>query len=915
MRHLISGAKWWKFDFHTHTPASMDYREKELSPREWLLACMKAGIDCVAITDHNTGDWIEKLRNELRSLKNSEVKPEEYRDLYLFPGVEITANNGVHILAIFDPESPQGIVDALLGKIEFRIDKKGTSDAVTTFSPEKVISEIHNLKGVAIPAHVDQSGGIFTVLIGTTLRQLLEVDNLLAIELKDIAYKKPDIYTQSRPNLSEVIGSDSHHPNTIGQNFTWIKMSNPSISALKLALHDGEDGIIRCENAVQDPNSIQNRYFIKSLRVSNGFTLGNGTPLQVEFSPWLTSIIGGRGSGKSTVINFLRIALDRKSGMPDEIQSEFDKFNKIGERNKPGMLRANTCLEVKIVKDGKQYLLFWEQGKQGKYTLQSIEDDESHCSDPIEITNINELFPVHIFNQKELYTLTNDTSKLLELIDSQFEKNKWKEEKESLVSDWLDINSKYRRLKETIKQEANIRAQLQMLQNEVKNYEEGNYKDILNKYKKLTEVKSFFDELSTIQNERNQKLGEVKGEFEKGLPTPPEYSFSNDDREYIEKVRQTNERVKELLTEASNLLAESSGLLYNQRVEQLSWSKEYSQVSYEFRNIQSHLRDLQIPSYDLLIKKKSELEVQLAQVVSAKEKLIEIENQRTETYKQIIEKEKELREQRRNVIARWSQIYNPENTVLSIELKVMGNLKSSEKSFREIIRKTGGEFERDILTSDDSNNYSGIIARIADANDDNKWDTRREELRKLLRSDESNKNGFDLRFIRHISELKQKTPEDIDKLMIWTPEDEVILKLNKGGILQDISTGSAGERTAGMLGLLLALNDNPLIIDQPEDDLDTRLISNFVVESFKKLKQNRQLIIVTHNPNITVNANSDNVLHMDFHYGQIVNAGCGALQEEKIRNAVCEIMEGGKNALEKRYYKISKALRNTHSSI
>jgi predicted metal-dependent phosphoesterase TrpH len=49
MRHLISGAKWWKFDFHTHTPASMDYREKELSPREWLLACMKAGIDCVAI--------------------------------------------------------------------------------------------------------------------------------------------------------------------------------------------------------------------------------------------------------------------------------------------------------------------------------------------------------------------------------------------------------------------------------------------------------------------------------------------------------------------------------------------------------------------------------------------------------------------------------------------------------------------------------------------------------------------------------------------------------------------------------------------------------------------------------------------------------------------------------------------------
>ncbi len=49
--------------------------------------------------------------------------------------------------------------------------------------------------------------------------------------------------------------------------------------------------------------------------------------LKTEFSPWLTTVIGGRGSGKSTIVNYLRIALARIDEMPDEVQAEFNKFN------------------------------------------------------------------------------------------------------------------------------------------------------------------------------------------------------------------------------------------------------------------------------------------------------------------------------------------------------------------------------------------------------------------------------------------------------------------------------------------------------------------------------------------------------------------------------------------------------------
>lgn len=65
----VFGARWWRFDFHTHTPASQDYgkgpNQEEIrgrSPIDWLLDFMHAEVDCIAVTDHNTGAWIDPLK-------------------------------------------------------------------------------------------------------------------------------------------------------------------------------------------------------------------------------------------------------------------------------------------------------------------------------------------------------------------------------------------------------------------------------------------------------------------------------------------------------------------------------------------------------------------------------------------------------------------------------------------------------------------------------------------------------------------------------------------------------------------------------------------------------------------------------------------------------------------------------------
>ena len=110
------GAKWWKFDFHTHTPASDDFlrgcsqdEKNTVTPEFWLRKFMEKGVDCVAITDHNSGEWIDKLKEKLEQICTD--NPEWYRPLWLFPGVEISVHGGFHVLAIFDPViKPQAVI-------------------------------------------------------------------------------------------------------------------------------------------------------------------------------------------------------------------------------------------------------------------------------------------------------------------------------------------------------------------------------------------------------------------------------------------------------------------------------------------------------------------------------------------------------------------------------------------------------------------------------------------------------------------------------------------------------------------------------------------------------------------------------------------------------------------------------------
>nr|WP_028591468.1 AAA family ATPase [Paenibacillus massiliensis] len=904
---IYHGARWWKFDFHTHTPKSIDYGKgsnytvlQQRTPREWLLDYMGKEIDCVAVTDHNSGHWIDVLKNELATMREEQV--EGFREITIFPGVEITVHGNIHLLAIFDPSETSEHISNLLARCEY-FGQSGDSDQCTRKSFNEVVEIILQMKGLPIPAHVDTVRGLFVEEQGNSLRTCLTTDGLLAIQVCNINYNKPQIYIDSKLVFAEIAGSDSHHPDSAGSSFTWVKMESPNLEALRLALHDGEDGIIRNDVLTTNPNDVRERFYIQSIEVTNGAKAGRGRKLNISFSPWLNTIIGGRGSGKSSIIEYMRLPFNKVNGLPEKIDEQFIEFNKIPkERGKTGMLTDSTVIRVQMHKDGREIALKWENNK----IIEEQLNEDGVWERKVESSNIDSRFPVRIFSQKHLYSLTEDPNHILKIIDEQFDKNSWIEEKEELTKKWMQSRAKQRDLKSKISEKGNIKAELEDTLAKMKVFEESGYKTLLEEYQKTQATNN------TILNSVS-KVDTFMVTLKDIIKDAPPYLFDEEcfsslDKNSIDMLRVQSieyEAIKntlvQLVSRTNQLIEKTKGV-----VDYIPWQQtrmENEQKYSEFVRKLEEQGEKNPNAYGELSSKSHLLQQKLKDIAALEEQFTEQDKIVKQYLNDIHAHEIQLRTQRNNVISRWQGT----NSSVKMCLSIMGDLDNAETSFRSLIRRPGTEFARDILERDDEGNpIRGCLLNIT--NSTSAWESRQELIIRLLRANEEESQNFNKPFVKHLTSLKINTPEDIDRLFVWYPEDKISLKLVTNRKEEDIETGSAGQRTAAMLSLMLLLDDSPIIIDQPEEDLDTKRITDLVVTELRRFKTKQQVIVITHNPNIPVNGAAENIIQMNFENGQIYNQVSGALQKNDVREAVCNIMEGGKDALDKRYFRISRAM-------
>jgi hypothetical protein len=501
------GSRWWKCDFHTHTPASSDYGAgtdqttlKQRTPREWLSDYIAAGVECVAVTDHNCGDWIDPLKAELAQMRGEGVVGADR--LHLFPGVELTIT-GAHYLAIFKNTATTRMIQDLLAVARCDNNTQNAS-AFCTESVTNVCKEVLARGGVFIPAHVDCSNtGAFKPTALSAIDPILKLEGVLAMEVAGAGYVLPGAYQAAKLHWTSILGSDAHHPaapgglpagrriSYPGSHWTWIKMGTndtgvPTLDSLKLALIDGPEVSVRRSDEPGLPANlnVEPDDAIESIEIASTRVMGNGAPQSVTFSPWLTSLVGGRGSGKSTVIHFLRLALRRESelehvGTNSEIFKAFDRFRRKGLG---GVVTDQTKIQVIYRHQGMRYRLHWPSVV-GADDVQ--EWDESATPPDWKTAASQEIisrFPVRIFSQGQIAALAGERSgPLMEIIDqavgSREWRARWDEEERSLFK----LRTKVRELRAKLKDRDRTVAALEDVGRKLMRFEAAEHAKVLRK--------------------------------------------------------------------------------------------------------------------------------------------------------------------------------------------------------------------------------------------------------------------------------------------------------------------------------------------------------------------------------------------------------------------------------------------------
>ena len=867
----FAGARWWKFDFHTHTPAS-DF-QGTVTSESWLKAFMDQEIDCVAITDHNSGDWIDDLKQKLAKLK--ENKPDWYRPLYLFPGVEISTHSNVHILAIFGCDKNKGDIDGLLGAVGYPLEAKGSSNAVTSKSITEVVDEITERGGISIPAHADKKKGVFQ-LQGPTLERVLENKNTYAMELRDSNHPKPQLYTDKKVQWVEVNGSDTHSfsDDRFG-TFTWIKMDEPpSIDGLELALIDGVASVNR--NMHDDPN-LPPEYFIEDLEICKAKYIGRSKPLNCQFSPFLNTIIGGRGSGKSTLLEFMRLVLRRDKDIPKTLKEESRRYF---DAEEDSLLIEDSKISLIYCKGEMRYRLNWSAKADCPSLEEEKDGDWTSC-----LGEIKSLFPAYIYSQKQIFELAKNPRALIGIIDEapEVDAETFKAQHRELVNQYKQIEGKQRELNEKITRENRLLGECHDLTRQIEEIEKSAHEAVLQNYRKREQQLNEFDNLESEWEEMSRRLAETR---EGIAPAHFNEQHFSEHTDILSVLRETNKKWLAIRDKLSELVQEAQLVIndWSSKKNTADWMQMLEADIKQYESLSTKLKQQGIDPgrYPQLLTQQKNIQKELDLISEYRSRQKELDVEKRVVFEQIAENRKVLSEKRQEFLTSVLQ----DNQAVSIEVKLFGeDWEGIEEELRSILQ-CQDRFDRDI------DNLKDIYQR----NGGNRIEKLKEAIKCILTGEENAKDG---RFATHLKSLPQ---ESVTNLILWFPGDN--LKITFGPKNQQIEQGSPGQKTAALLTFILSYGDEPLLLDQPEDDLDNELIYSLIVQQLRETKSRRQVIVVTHNANIVVNGDAEMVLPLEVGDGETHVRRAASIQKKEVREAICNILEGGQQAFEQRYKRI-----------
>jgi len=918
-----------------HTPAdgqhwsgiSLTSGQEAEAAKAFARACLDQELDVVGITDHNflSKDFISHLQSAF-----DKIEREEKHKITMFPGFEIDADvgKGMHVLCLFEPGTSTDDIDHILtecGVGRPRIEAGQLSKSTLRLPDILEIVQKPNAdgswRGIVIVPHVFHDSLFDNDKISEWLqREEYQNPDLLAVEVpKPVSqmsdgFKKlfrcgddcQDEWKRIRP-IATVMSSDNKklvdldengrpNPNSIGYRYSWLKMSKPSIESLRQAFLDHESRIMLPEDVLTDthPAHRSPQATIKSIAVRNVAYLANQ---ELHFSPNMNCIIGGRGSGKSTLLEYLRIILG-KDNSKDIDPGTKERIERIRET----LNESGAEIEVRWASmDGVEDRILWQNGDT------NVQDRDL----PDQDTFFKNL-PLRFYSQQQLNRLTESKAeegsvrqaqRLLELIDgfSKKELDELADRERKLKIKVLEAFSNLNKARALEKDKNRLKQERQELDRQWKARSE--IQEDAKRHQQLKDEARYIDGLvgtPGIQFTDVADLAESAAASHKSFEAAE--SVHKAWFEALDtKVKLAKDKLAKTIRDAvDGFEVEMEGLRTNDP-EWQSIKEELDQADAKFSEAceakgltpddVGHLKEIN-ESRTIKQREIDDAEAEIKSLVAAAGDIDELMRKLHHIWREQYHKRVEAAD-RANIIAILD-----ERKQRFIE--VSAKFQQDHKSFRELWQDLAPHDGRTRL----GRNWEECGERLYSyfINQDHglsPWHVLEEQM------DDQRLAGLD--FGENTEPLFQYLQDNLEswqKLRCSRVQDTVDMKLYRadGSTAGSIAEGSLsdGQRNTAALALLLAQEGGPLIIDQPEDELDSNFVYRELIPMLRKVKSNRQLIMATHNANLPVNGDAELVYAFEARDGKGERLANGGLDQASVTEAVLDIMEGSEVAFRRR---------------
>ena len=939
MKDFERGSEWRQWDLHLHTATSYDYKYKADDSDEKLCEELKKQkIAAVAITDHFVIDRqrIEKLRK---------IAPE----ITFFPGVELRIDKGsdnLHIIAIFDDKINLKELEEDFSVEMVRKNRKGDKDENYYWDFEQVIGFVKERNGIITIHAGGKSNGLEKEITNS-----LEVNQAIKKEIADNIDifemgKKKDFETYENIVFKEIekkamiLCSDNHDPrNYIRKEKMWIK-ADTTFEGLKYAINDPENriyvGDIPEKEKIVNYNKTK---YIKSLSIkkikedSKDIWFNN----ELIFNKDLIAIIGNKGNGKSALADIISYTANHKEKFsflnPEKFRNKksniasnfiskltWEEESIVNTKNLGDDIDTETVEMVKYIPQSYLEEVCNEiaNGKGTKFNAELGKVIFSHIpeEDQLGYTDINELI------QNTTTSKKNEKYKLIESLKSINTKIaekiiKTSEEYRKEIIDKLEIR---RKELQSLTKEQPEKVEKPENNDKLKELQSNilNQIDALNTEKnKLTEEKNKLTNKSaklkiSIQNlqsmieETNSIISEInnyKSMLERNI-------IGNNLNIKISDIIDAKINVDVLEKQLKNIVREQNDI-----AKKLDMDDKNS-ITNKIKDIEINIEKLsnkldepnkKYKKYELELKEWSEKISAINGDIDKVDTIKYYENELSKIEKDYLDDISKLEKDRDNIfieiynkvkeeIEILEKYYKPvqdfidNNKVVNNNVNLRFNVTISAAQFKEEFMKYIDMGKTGTFFRDDSR-----INEIIDETSFDTLDSVVDFTKKIIHSLEFNESNSKKEKMNIRSQLRDKSKLNEILDYIFSLEYlNVQYELRLGDKpLESLSPGEKGLLLL-VFYLLIDKSDCPLIIDQPEENLDNDTITKVLVPCITEARKRRQIIMVTHNPNLAVVCDAEQVIYCEIEKDNknTVIYESGSLENSKINKRVTDILEG-----------------------